>query len=124
MPAYAKIVLVSSVYHASDIAFVQGWSARAPGIDGWRVTFDNPAAPECVMVTPPGSDAPVFFLRRRAGRTVIERRPAGRPDDDMIEIGMHDTLRLAVQALCKLDGDDLQEIHEQLERDFPRGRRR
>ncbi len=124
MPAYAKIALVTSVFHASDIAFVRGWSARAPGIDGWRVTYDKPDAPECVMIAPPGADGPVFFLSRRAAKTVLERRPPGRPDEELTEIGSYDTLRLAVQALCKLDGDALQEIHEQLERDFPRGRRR
>jgi hypothetical protein len=104
------------VFHPSDIAFVEGWSARAPGIDGWRIALDPPHLVERVAVLPPGSVAPVFYITRRAARTVIERQTR----DGLEEVGEYANLREAVQALCPISEEALVEIHEQLERDFPR----
>jgi hypothetical protein len=124
VPAYAKITLVTAAFHPSDVAFVEGWSARAPGIDGWRVAFDGPGGVERVSITPPGATSPVFFITRYAGRALIQRLAPPGSDEALEEVGEFPNLRKAVLALCPLTDEDLQEIHEQLERDFPRRERR
>lgn len=123
MPAYGKLVLVTSVFHPSDVAFARGWSRRAPGIDGWRVLLDREVGTERVSIIPPGADEPVFIVTRPGVRTVLERRVGGPGEDRMVLIGEFDNLRQAVQALCPLHDDHLQEIHEELEIAFPRARR-
>ncbi len=122
MPAFAKLSLVTSVFYPADIAFVNGWSQRAPGIGGWRVQFDKNVGTEQILVTPPASDVPVFAISRNGVKAVVERLlPDGSAGD---EIGIFESVRAAVLALCPLHADDLEAIHEALERDFPRTPRR
>jgi len=121
MPAYAKISLVTSVFHPSDIAFVRGWSAAAPGLGGWQVLLDRDDAPEMVSVLPPGAEAPVFVLTRGSRDVVLQRR---RANGAVEEIGSFDGLREAVLALCPLGDEALEAINEGLEENFPRRDRR
>ena len=123
MPAYGKIALVTPCFHPSDVAFAQGWSKRAPGIDGWRIVLDRQGMTELVSVIPPGSDEPMFFISRPGVRVLVERRARGQGEDTLMPVGEYDNLRQAVQALCPLSDDDMQEIHEELEVAFPRRRR-
>jgi hypothetical protein len=125
MPAFDKIALVTPVFHLADLAFVHAWSRHAPGIGGWRVLVDDQQAPENVAVIPPGAEEPVFFITRQAAKAVLARRPwqAG-PEAPRVTLGTFDTLRQAVLALCELPGEALQDIQEDLEREFPRWHRR
>ncbi len=123
MPAYGKIVLVTSLFHPSDVAFAQGWSRRAPGIDGWRLILDRETGTERVGVIPPGAEEAVFIITRPGVRTVMERRSVRDGGETLAPVGEYDNLRRAVLALCPLTDDDLQEIHEELEIAFPRSRR-
>lgn len=123
MPAYAKVSLVTSLFHPSDVAFVHGWSRRAPGIDGWRIAVDRADATEQVCVLPPGADEPVFIITRPAVSVLVERRTRRDGQEAVEQVGEFPNLRAAVQALCPLTDDDLQEIHEELEIAFPRSRR-
>ena len=77
---------------------------------------------EQILVTPPASDVPVFAISRNGVKAVVERLlPDGSAGD---EIGIFESVRAAVLALCPLHADDLEAIHEALERDFPRTPRR
>lgn len=116
MPAHAKVSLVTPVFHPSDIAFVRGWSAAAPGFGGWHVAFDDDAAPKLVSVTPPGADQPVFVITRVVREAVLHRRHGG----ELVELQRFDGLREAALALCPLGDDTLEEIQVALEQDFPR----
>ena len=117
MPAYAKLKLITSVFHPSDVAFLRGWSAAAPGIDGWRLRLDQEAAPEEVLVLPPGADEPVFRITRPGRDVVLHKlRREAAPE----EIGTFDTPREAVLALCRITAEALEAIHERLEIEFPR----
>lgn len=120
MPAYAKLKLVTPIFHASDIAFARGWSRVAPGIGGWTVLLDNDAAPEQISVIPPGVAEPAFFLSRRGRDVVLERRRPMGDDDEVLEAGRFDNLRDAVLALCPIDDDALEAIQVALESEFPR----
>ncbi len=112
------------MFHPSDVAFALRWSERAPGIDGWRLRLEPEAVPERVLVLPPGSQEPVFLISRPSVRVVLERRVGnGSGEGSYRVVGEYDNLRLAVQALCPLDGSDVQEINEELEIRFPRARR-
>ncbi len=117
MPAYAKVTLVSPVFHPSDIAFARGWSAAAPGIGGWGIVLDNEKAAERVSVVPPGSEAPVFDITRAVRDVLVRRRHAGAESE---EIGSFEGLREALLALCPLADEALEEIHDGLEETFPR----
>jgi hypothetical protein len=117
MPAYAKVTLVTSVFHPSDIAFLRGWSAAAPGLGGWGVRLDDEERAEEVLVLPPGADEPVFRIVR-PGRDVLLQKL--RRDAEPEEIGCFEGLREAVLALCPLDDDALEAIHETLEQRYPR----
>ena len=119
MPAYTKVSLVTPVFHPSDIAFVQRWSAKAPGIGGWRVSFDREDAPEQVAVAPPGAEEPLYFITRAPREVVVHHRRPGQ-DGEMQEFQRFEGLRIAVLALCPLHEDALEEINTGLERDFPR----
>ena len=119
MPAYAKLSLVTPVFHPSDVAFVRSWSAAAPGLGGWRVAFDRDDAPEQVLVLPPGADEPVFVLVRDTRDVVLLRRRPGAPNA-LSEVHRFDNLRNAVLTLCRISDDALEEIHERLELEFPR----
>jgi hypothetical protein len=123
VPAYRKIALVTSVFHPSDVAFAQGWSRRAPGFGGWRLLLDRESGTKRVSVIPPGSDEPVFFITRDGVRTILSRLVRQEDEATLSVVGDYDNLRCAVQALCPLTEDDLQEIHEELEIAFPRNRR-
>lgn len=123
VPAYGKIALVTSVFHPSDVAFARGWSRLAPGIDGWRLELDRENGTEQVGVLPPGAEQAVFIIRRDGVRTVMERRFIRAGEECFVLIGEYDNLRRAVQALCPLPDEALQEIHEELEIAFPRNRR-
>jgi hypothetical protein len=118
MPAYGKIALVSTRFHPSDVAFAIGWSRRAPGIDGWRVLLDREEETEQVSVIPPGSKEVVFVITRDGTKAVIERLNG----QSRQLVGEFTNLRLAVQALCPLQEEHLQEINEELELAFPRPR--
>jgi hypothetical protein len=121
MPAYAKISLVSSVFHPSDIAFARGWSEAAPGFGGWNLVMDSEDAPERVSVVPPGADDPVFVITRGPRDVRLQRlRPGAEPE----EIGSLPGLREALLMLCALTEDALLDIHERLEEGFPRRERR
>lgn len=119
MPAYAKVTLVSPVFHPSDIAFAVSWGECAVGWGGWKVLVDKEESPEAVAVAPPGLDEPVFFLHRDVGEVVLEREPPGHP---RVLVGRYPNLRNALQALCPLDDATLEEINEGLELSFPRQR--
>lgn len=121
MPAYAKVALVTPVFHQSDMAFARAWSQAAPGIGGWNVLVDRSAAPEQVSVVPPGGVEPVFFASRSAGKVALERKRAD--DNETVEIGMFEGLREALLALCPLTDEALEEIQTALEREFPRRNR-
>ena len=82
---------------------------------------DKEDAPEAVAVAPPGLDEPVFFLYRAASEVVVEREP---PGQERSEVGRFPNLRNALQALCPLDDETLEEIHLGLERTYPRARDR
>lgn len=123
MPAYGKVALVSTQFHPSDVAFARGWSKRAPGIDGWRVVVDQEEGTERVSVIPPGGVEPVFIITRPSVRALIERRVRGPEGERLEPVGDYVNLRIAVQALCPITEDDLQEINEELEIAFPRKRR-
>ena len=123
MPAYGKIALVTTLFHPSDVAFADGWSRRAPGIDGWRILVDRREATQQVSVLPPGAEEPVFIITRPAVNVVVERRVRDGGDERLEPVGEYPNLRAAVQALCPITDDDLQEIHEELEIAFPRNRR-
>lgn len=118
MPAFAKISLVSSVFHPADVAFVLAWSNAAVGLDGWRVELDQPGAPEEIRVIPPGADVPVFFLSRMVGEILLERRSAS---GERREVTHFANAREAVLALCPLDDAAVEQIHIDLEHLFPRG---
>jgi hypothetical protein len=119
MPAYAKLSLVTSIFHPSDIAFARNWSEAAPGYDGWRVVLDRDEAPERVSILPPGAEETVFVVVRDTRDVILfRRRPA--PSGELTELGRFDGLREAVLALCPLPDEALEEIHERLEIDFPR----
>jgi hypothetical protein len=119
MPAYARVSLVTPVFHPSDIAFVRGWSAAAPGLCGWQVSFDQEDAPEQVSVAPPGAEEPLFVITRAVREVVVYRRRPSR-GGELEELQRFDGLREAVLALAPLTDDALETIHETLERDFPR----
>jgi len=119
MPAYAKITLVTSVFHRSDIAFVRGWSAAAPGWGGWRVSLDREEAPEQVSVTPPGAEEPLFVVTKGARDVMLFRRRPSR-GGALEEVERFDGLRDAVLKLCPISEDALEEIHTLLEREYPR----
>ena len=120
MSAYAKLSLVTSVFHASDVAFVRGWSRAAPGIGGWTVLFDNDVVAEQVSIIPPGSVHPVFFITRNARDVLLERRRSVGDDDEVVEAGRFDNLREAVLALCPVADEALEDIKLDLEKQFPR----
>ena len=117
MPAYAKVSLVTPVFHPSDIAFAIGWSNTAPGYGNWRVVVDHSTAAELISVIPPGCEDPVFFIARHGGEVVMERQP---PGGERSEVGRFRSMRDALLLLCPLDDDTLEEIQMGLERDFPR----
>jgi hypothetical protein len=119
MAAYAKVRLVTPVFHPSDIAFVRGWSRAAPGFGGWRVQLDDEDAPERVAVVPPGSEEARFVIRRDVRETVLARCPPAQ-GDELQEVGRFDSLREAVLALCPITDEALEDIHLDLERSFPR----
>lgn len=121
MPRPRKIALVTPVFHPSDIAFVLRWSKIAPGLGGWHVRLDPPRDTEHVAVIPPGSEEPVFVLQREVREVVLRR--VGQTGM-AAELGRFPDLRRAVMALCPIDDDALQEIHEGLEREFPRANQR
>ena len=123
MPAYGKIVLVTTQFHPSDVAFARGWSRCAPGIDGWRIQVDREDGTECVSILPPGAEEAVFIITRPAVHVVVHRRLRGGGEERMVRVGEYANLRLAVQALCPISEDDLQELNEELEVAFPRRRR-
>src|SRR5271155_5437909 len=104
MPAYARMSLVTAVFHPSDIAFARGWSAAAPGFGGWGVLVDSDEATEQVSVVPPGAFEPVFFIVRHGRDVVLQQR---RPNADPLEIGRFEGLRQAVLVLCPLDEEAL-----------------
>lgn len=119
MPAYAKVALVTSVFHPSDIAFVNAWSGAAPGFGGWHVQLDRAEAPEQVSVIPPGAEEPLFVITKGPRDvTLHRRRPAH--GGELVELQRYEGLREAVLALCPIDEDALEEIHLALERDYPR----
>lgn len=120
MPAYGKITLVTTQFHPSDVAFARGWSRHAPGIDGWRLLVDREDGTERVSVVPPGAQEPVFIITHPAVNVLVERRVNGEGGDHFAAVGEFPNLRMAVQALCPISEDDLQEIHEELEIAFPR----
>ena len=111
------------MFHPSDVAFAQRWSERAPGIDGWRVLLEPEAVHDRVHVLPPGAQEPAFLITRPSVRVVLERRVVGGGAESYRIVGEFDNLRQAVLALCPLQGEDLQEINEELEISFPRLRR-
>ena len=117
MPAYANVSLVTAVFHPSDIAFVRGWSAAAPGYGGWGVQLDRDEATEQVSVVPPGAEAPTFLITRHGRDVVLQQR---RPDASLQELGRFENLREAVLTLCPLDETAMQEIQESLEEAYPR----
>ena len=117
MPAYAKVSLVTAVFHPSDVAFARAWSDAAPGIDGWRLQLDREERTEEILVLPPGAEAPVFRLVR-PGRDVLLQKL--RPGADPEEIGGFEGLREAILTLCPLGDEALEAIHEALEEAFPR----
>jgi hypothetical protein len=117
MPA-PRLALVTCAFHPADVAFIQGWSARVPGIGGWRVALDHPAEPERIEITPPGATAPLFRLLRDEPETVVWRLDPG----GAAELGRFPTPRAAVQALCALHPDDLEALNESMEQTFPRRR--
>jgi len=117
MPAFAKISLVSASFHPSDLGFAQLWSRAAPGFGGWRLDLTAAASAGRVQVIPPGSQRPVFVIQRETREVSLAWLADGLPDE---EIGKFANLRLALQMLCPLDGDLLEAIHVQMERDFPR----
>ena len=119
MPAYAKMSLVTSVFHPSDIAFVHSWSAVAPGYGGWHVRLDREEAPEQVSVLPPGAEEPPFVITKGPRDVALHRRRPG-PEAGLEELQRFDNLRDAVLALCQISGEALEAIHTRLERDFPR----
>jgi hypothetical protein len=121
MAAFAKLSLVTPVFHPSDVAFAVAWSEAAPGIGGWRVVLDKPVGAERVSVIPPASDTAVFCITRNGVDVVLERTF---PDGERKEVGRFKQLREALVALCPLDGDAVEDIHESLERDYPRDRDR
>jgi hypothetical protein len=120
MAAYAKVKLVTSAFHPSDIAFARGWSAAAPGLGGWQIQLDNETSPERVSIIPPGALQPAFVVTRGV-RDVILRRHRANGEDE--EIGSFVGLREALLSVCPLDDDALVEIHESLEVTFPRYKR-
>ena len=122
MPAYAKVRLVTPVFHPSDIAFLHGWSRAAPGHGGWRIEVDDERSPERVGVMPPGAEEALFVIRREAHETVLFRRRPAR-NGELEEIARFDGLRDALLALCPLPDEALEDIHLDLERSFPRRRR-
>jgi hypothetical protein len=119
MPAYAKISLVTSVFHRSDVAFARAWSAAAPGFGGWRVSFDRDEAPELVSVLPPGAEEALFVITKGQRDVVLHQRRPSR-NGALEELRRFDGLREAMLALCPLGEDALEAIHLGLERDFPR----
>jgi hypothetical protein len=124
MPAHGKLLLVTPVFHPSDIVFARGWSRLAPGIGGWTVLLDNGEAPEQVSILPPGAEHPVFFATREGRDVVVKRKRATGGDDELVEVGRFDGLRDAVLALCPIGDDAMEEIQLTLEKQFPRlGRR-
>jgi hypothetical protein len=114
-----KLSLVTSAFHESDLAFIKGWSERVPGIDGWRLVFDQEPHAEYVAVIPPGATAPVFALMRDGAMTVLSRLIAG----EEIEMGRFNSPRAAILTLCALHPDELESLNEALEHRFPRRRR-
>jgi len=121
MPAYAKISLVSAVFHPSDIAFARAWSATAPGFGGWTLVLDREDAPQSVSVVPPGMDEPAFVVTRGPRDARLQRL---RPGAAAEEIGRLQGLREALLMLCPIADDALVEIQERLEVEFPRRDRR
>lgn len=119
MPAYAKVSLVTPMFHPSDVAFVEGWCGAAPGYGGWQVRLDREEAPEQVSVLPPGAEEPLFVITKGPRDvTLHRRRPA--QDGELVELERFDGLREAVLALCPISDEALEEIHIALERNFPR----
>lgn len=119
MVAYAKVKLVTTAFHASDIAFARDWSAAAPGLGGWRVVLDNETTPQQVSIVPPGALKPAFLISR-SPRDVLLRRITA---DGEEEVGTYIGLREALLEVCPLSDDALVEIQESLEATFPRSRR-
>jgi len=124
MTAYARLMLVTPTFPPSDIAFARGWGRLAPGLGGWNVLFDNDAAPELVLIVPPGADRPAFFVTRHGREVILECRRAMGDDDEVIEVGRFDGLREALQAVCPVDDARLEQVQAGLERDFRRARSR
>jgi hypothetical protein len=122
MPAYAKVSLVTPIFHPSDIAFVHRWSEVAPGLGGWQVQLDREEEPEQVSVLPPGAEEPLFVITKGPRDvTVHRRRPLA--DGELVELKRFEGLRDAVLALCPIGDEALEEIHLALERDYPRNGR-
>ncbi len=121
MAAYAKVKLVTSVFHPSDMAFARGWGTAAPGLGGWGLVFDNDAGATEVSILPPGAEAPAFVITRGATDVTLHRR---RASGDREEIDTFNGLREALLTLCPLSEESLVEIQDALEEAFPRRLRR
>ena len=121
MAAYAKVKLVTSVFHASDISFARGWSEAAPGYGGWNLALEDETSASEVGILPPGVETPAFVVTRGATDVTLYHR---RPNGDREEIGVYTGLREALLTLCPLDEDALVDIQDALEEAFPRRTRR
>jgi len=124
MSVPAKPTPDTAPFHIADILFVRAWAARAPGLGGWRVSVEpQDRQAHRVLVVPPGAEQPVFFISRRDGGVLIERRRPAESGSGLVIAGRCESLREAVQRLCPLDGDTLQAVNEYMEQAHPRGPR-
>jgi len=106
-------------FHRSDVLFALEWSALAPGMGGWDVLLDDERETYLLSIVPPGGDAASFFLYRK-GREVVLRWIAPAGSTAPLEVGRFPSLRAALLALCPLNDDQMQALHESLEVLYPR----
>jgi hypothetical protein len=110
----------ATTFHSADVLYALAWASLAPGIDGWRISLPDAAHTSVVFVIPPGSDEPVFFIRRKGGETVVQRQAKPGTDWMRTEVGRFDGLRTAIRALCPLDDEKLEELNTRMEVIYPR----